>query len=441
MSKVSKHISLSKKYNFPTSFKCINYKSSILVIAVDSARWIVLKNQSQLNFFQKLLSCNIQTALDNSDISYEDAQEVIMQIEARHLEETPIKRVSVDGDTIMHLYLTNGCNMKCPHCYMTAGKKESDELTTSEIKAIIENFSKVNSGVLTLSGGEVTLRDDFEDICLYAFNKGVSVDILTNGVLWTDELINTIGRKAHRIQISIDGYNEEENSKIRGRGNFKIALQIVHKLIEVGSNVEIAITPVFDENISKKIHNYVDFAKKLEKQYGKNIKVTFNGDLMDGRDLKLTDEHRKMYADAIQQIMVLRYGKDALDSSFIGSLRENVIRDNCAYGNLTIASNGDVYLCAFIPSLNPIGNIRKMSFDSLMELSNKAKVKSIVDNLEPCNNCELKYICGGECRIHHFPELKKDITKATNQCARRCSKEHKEMFYDLMLRLNHYFFK
>ena len=282
----------------------------------------MLKNQSQLNFFQKLLSCNIQTALDNSDISYEDAQEVIMQIEARHLEETPIKRVSVDGDTIMHLYLTNGCNMKCPHCYMTAGKKESDELTTSEIKAIIENFSKVNSGVLTLSGGEVTLRDDFEDICLYAFNKGVSVDILTNGVLWTDELINTIGRKAHRIQISIDGYSEEENSKIRGRGNFKIALQIVHKLIEVGSNVEIAITPVFDENISKKIHNYVDFAKKLEKQYGKNIKVTFNGDLMDGRDLKLTDEHRKMYADAIQQIMVLRYGKDALDASFIGSLSQ-----------------------------------------------------------------------------------------------------------------------
>ena len=33
----------------------------------------------------------------------------------------------------LHLYLTNACNLRCPHCYMNAGKTGDNELTYEEI--------------------------------------------------------------------------------------------------------------------------------------------------------------------------------------------------------------------------------------------------------------------------------------------------------------------
>lgn len=157
---------------------------------------------------------------------------------------------------------------------------------------------------------------------------------------------------------------------------------------------------------------------------------------MDGREVKLTDQERKAYMDFIRQIGLLRYGKDIKDMAFIGTLSSNIIKGNCAFGNLTIDSIGDVYLCAFTPTLKPVGNIRFASFENLLALSNKAKAMSIVDNLSPCNQCELKYVCGGECRIHHFPEMRNEVLEMTNQCARKCTQEQKEEFYELMIRLN-----
>lgn len=437
---IKKHIDLNKKYKFRSNIKIVEFQNRILIIAVDSAKWIVLDNKRQLEFFNLLLNCSISDAIKLTNSNQDDIKTVITQIEARHLEEMPNKRVSKDGITMMHLYLTNACNLRCPHCYMSAGKKNDNELSLLEVKNIIDNFHSISNGIITLSGGEVTMRQDFEEICAYAYNKGVLIDVLTNGVLWTDDMINRISPYVHRIQISIDGYNEEENAKIRGASSFNKSIHTMEQFLKNNVSVEIAITPAFSDNLFSKVQNYVDFARLLEEKYPRNLKITFNGELMDGRDVKLTDVQRNLYADFIRRIGELRYGRSTKDLAFIGTLRSNIIKDNCAYGNLTIASNGDVYLCAFIPTLKPIGNIRTTSFNDLIALSNKAKDLSNVDRLIPCNECELKYICGGECRIHHFPEMKNKMMEMTNQCARKCTQKQKEEFYELMIRLNSYFY-
>ena len=220
-------------------------------------------------------------------------------------------------------------------------------------------------------------------------------------------------------------------------GAFKKSLKTVDKFVNANVQTEIAVTPIFSDELHNHCDDYIDFAKSLEEKYKNHkFKIQFNGELMDGRDIKLTKEQREYYSDFIHKLLSKKYGEDAQDSAFIGTMKQNIIKDNCNYGNLTIAANGDVYFCAFIPTLKPVGNIRKTSFDSLMNLSQEAKTISTVDKLNPCSKCELKYICGGDCRINHFPYIHDLNVDKLVQCARICTPKMKEKFYELMIRTN-----
>lgn len=54
----------------------------------------------------------------------------------------------------------------------------------------------------------------------------------------------------------------------------------------------------------------------------------------------------------------------------------------------------------------------------------------------PCKECELKYICGGDCRVKYFDGFKECNLKMMENANRKCSIGNKEYFYDMMIRLN-----
>lgn len=184
-----------------------------MAICSENGRWIVLDNNSQTFFLHLLETTDLGEALKRFQGKYEDARKVVTQIVARQLDSMPSKRASTDGAIVMHLYLTNQCNMRCPHCYMLAGCKMENELKTEEIKEIMSNFKNYGGSLVTLSGGEVSLRDDLIEICQYAYSINLPLEILTNGLKWTDDMIRTIAPTLYRIQVSIDGYDESENKK------------------------------------------------------------------------------------------------------------------------------------------------------------------------------------------------------------------------------------
>ena len=76
------------------------------------------------------------------------------------------------------------CNNRCVFC--SIGDKR-EFLDFEDYKKVID-IGKNHSGVLTLSGGEVTLRCDFIDILKYAKENGYSViNLQTNGRAFKDE--------------------------------------------------------------------------------------------------------------------------------------------------------------------------------------------------------------------------------------------------------------
>ena len=62
---------------------------------------------------------------------------------------------------------------------------------------------------------------------------------------------------------------------------------------------------------------------------------------------------------------------------------------------------------------------------------------SQVYNIDPCNKCDLRYVCGGGCRIANIPEVTRcDLNKENKMFHRVCTIEEKEQIYRMMIEAN-----
>lgn len=124
-----------------------------------------------------------------------------------------------------HVYfsLTNRCNLRCKMCDISKNSDNvEDELTTKEVKNIIQQIKEMGIKHLIFSGGEPFLRKDLLEILEFAVKNDIEmVDIITNGILLNDHIIQKlIEIKLNHITFSLDGLRDT-NDEIRGKEVFK----------------------------------------------------------------------------------------------------------------------------------------------------------------------------------------------------------------------------
>lgn len=428
-----------KIYNFPKNIDIIYYKCKYLIIASDYGNWIVLDNKIQVQIFNKLKNNSIEQVLLAYDNHRNDVEQVLKQLEARHFENTNTIRKS-DGKGVQ-LYLTNQCNLRCPHCYMKSGNVAEDELTNKEWLDIIDNVAANGTDRITFSGGEPTVHPHVKDYIVKAHELGMSVDLLSNGLLITEEFLHDCEFALSRVQISIDGFSEATNSIHRGSGNFNKALHTVDLLLNRGITTDIGITPPFSTSLHLHIDEYISFIRKMRAKYkDKPLNIALTGSLMDGRNLNLNSKEHKYYSDCIDEICRKSFGIHYRKIGFIQFKKLFGIDDNCPYGDLHISSKGDVYFCSHISSMKAMGNVRNLTWKQIFEKSEEARNISNIDNIIPCSECSLKYICGGNCRIENMPGFL-DCSSLPLHPYRKCTIKDKEEIYQLMIETNEYIYQ
>ena len=77
--------------------------------------------------------------------------------------------------------LTARCNMRCPHCYDSAGPGAPGELSAGERVRAARQLADASVTKAYLSGGEVLLLDELDDIAATLCKRGVAVIVCTNG--------------------------------------------------------------------------------------------------------------------------------------------------------------------------------------------------------------------------------------------------------------------
>ncbi len=118
--------------------------------------------------------------------------------------------------------LTYRCNLNCIHCYCKGLEGKEEELTTDEIKRILDEIHQAGCIWLVLTGGEPLIREDFLEIYSYAKKRGFIIILFTNGQLFNEEIIDClIKTPPYSIEITLNGITRDTYEKItRASGSF-----------------------------------------------------------------------------------------------------------------------------------------------------------------------------------------------------------------------------
>lgn len=131
--------------------------------------------------------------------------------------------------------LTYRCNQACCHCYCNLNvndRRKADELTTPEVKRILDEISDAGCLWLLLTGGEILVREDFPEIYLHALRRGMIAEVFTNGTLIDDTTARLLADYPPLgVDISIYGSTPALHDKITGvKGSFAKTMDGLERL-------------------------------------------------------------------------------------------------------------------------------------------------------------------------------------------------------------------
>jgi len=406
----------------------------LLVISQNSANWIVLFNKEQEKIFRLLYEKYTLGEILELSNSEEDFNFVIGQIVDRNFNANQKIKFNIPQKEGLYIYLTNDCNLSCTHCYMYSGKPKINELPKEEWFKIIKNAKENGIKSITFTGGEVLKYKDWFEVIKFTKENDIAVTILTNGVLWDEEKVEKSKQYIDEVQVSIDGTNENINAVIRGEGNFDKALNAVKLFVKAGVKTVIATTPTF-ENIKDIEKTYIDFAKKLLNELqSKYLYFRISQKLITGRQIQALNENKKKEYFTITQKLANILYPDFSIKNFINNMTAGSGFKNCGYGGISISSDGKFFLCNRIEELEPFAT-NKDDFKSIIKKANYYYELSSVDNVMPCMDCEIKYICGGGCRIdeYYFAGKQSKIIKNQPLIKINCTEDYKNSIYEKMV--------
>lgn len=117
------------------------------------------------------------------------------------------------------LETTFRCNLKCVHCYVNKAvgdaEEKARELTTERMLKLVDEVADAGCLELLLTGGEVLVRPDFEEVYLHAQARGLLVIVFTNGTLVTERIADFLAaHKPLRVEVSLYGMTPETYERV-----------------------------------------------------------------------------------------------------------------------------------------------------------------------------------------------------------------------------------
>ena len=146
----------------------------------------------------------------------------------------------------IYFYLTEGCNLKCRHCWIAPKYQSPDKpfpsLDPDLFRSIIEQAKPLGLSGVKLTGGEPLLHPQIRDLLEVVRSEELRLTVETNGILCTSELAEKMKATCENpfVSVSIDGADAETYEWVRGvEGSFEAALQGVRNLVNAGFRPQI----------------------------------------------------------------------------------------------------------------------------------------------------------------------------------------------------------
>lgn len=394
-----------------------------LVFVTERPQWLVLDRQSFAVFAlladghtpEAVMACCGNTA--------EVAEMITGLVEAIFSENRGEDDRSPDsleldlGTAAAVICITKRCNMSCPHCYISAGGKESEELSTNEHRKIAVSVGhylrekNLQSQTINLTGGEPFVRKDVLEIIQFYRDEGLRVVVSSNGISISKKHIDSLTQNGTELCISLDGATPETHDMIRGKGAFRKATDTIRMLSAAG--IKVGVNTVMHQGNLHELSSILDLTHELGAISINPIGIMKIGRAVDS-GLKTTSDVTvfRTLAKAIEEkperLKLLSH--TSLFSSLGAAVLYSMKCESCGIGDnpyVFISETGDVFPCPNArQKIFKLGNVLTHSLAECVQTVNpwQNKLRGInvsVINTR-CAKCDVRYFCGGDCRGETF---------------------------------------
>ena len=280
--------------------------------------------------------------------------------------------------------LTYRCNERCVHCYLD--HDDHGEMTTDEIKGLLDQMAEAGVFFVTFSGGEIMMRRDFFEIVEYARALTFSVKLKTNAVLIREKEARRLRELGvEGVQISVYSHRPEVHDAItKMPGSFHKSIEAARLLRAEGLRVTFANVLMTE--------NSTDYqgVRALAEEIG--VKSTLDPTvtpMMDGNRsvLKLNVEGSQLQELFRDPLLVKNVEEFCAPPR--SATEDDLNSPSCSAGHTGcyVSPYGDVYPCVQFPL--PCGNVRKQKFADIWRDSPQMnEVRGIrLRDMPSCSQC------------------------------------------------------
>lgn len=310
--------------------------------------------------------------------------------------------------------ITLACCFSCKYCGSKGGKARVGELTTEECLDVAEQLAELGCRRVSLIGGEVFMRPDWKEIVSSLTKKRIQVAIITNGYLFSEELISQLKEiEIESIAVSLDG-TEEIHDRYRQKGSFVRADQAIQVLTENEIPVSV-ISTLHSQNVPylEEFYQYLKTKKIGAWQLQAcspmgNVKHSGMDHQFDFEEVVHFVEKHVFEAPFVMGIAD-NIGYYSNGEGYLrGNLSGLAVFQGCRAGltSIGIDSIGNVRGCESMYDECFIeGNLRQKSLREIWESPeafsyNRKYEQNMLTGA--CKNCEFGDLCAGGCRSYNY---------------------------------------
>src|SRR5213596_1056408 len=292
----------------------------------------------------------------------------------------------------VHIDLTMRCNERCIHCYRVVERRP--ELTTGELKALLDDVARAGTLYLTFSGGEVFLRKDLFELIEHARRLRFDVRLKSNALLITPEKAARLRALAVR-QVDISIYSADpavHDWVTKVPGSLERSLEGAALLRDAGVTVKLNC-PLMKQNVGQ-YKEIRALAERLGVLWGFDPMITAKND-GDTSPFKLRITRKELRQVLQDPALNPHHGKSAPIESGPGYVRPDLDEIPCgaSHNACYISAYGDVMPCVAMPVA--CGNVRDEPFEEIWHRSPEMlRVRSIrIRDLHTCSSCAASPFC------------------------------------------------
>jgi radical SAM protein with 4Fe4S-binding SPASM domain len=323
----------------------------------------------------------------------------------------------VEPPYLVALNLTRRCNLRCEHCYLDAGTRADggqDELTTDEVKAVVDQIAGLSAGcMVVMTGGEPLLRPDIDELVGHAADQGLMVVLGTNGLGLTRKRIERLQAAGLAgAGISLDSLEPGFHDGFRGcSGAWEKTMAALDACRSTGLVFQVHYS-VTDEN-AHEFEDMVEFAKSAG---ALALNVFFL--VCTGRGEKVTNISARTYEDVLRRVTKAAHDEPGLmirakcaphfkrmalelDPDWPITLAQGYEAGGCLAGSryCRITPEGGVTACPYME--DEVGSVRTTGFAEIWRTSEQFQALRNPVLEGRCGACEYTRMCGG-CRARPF---------------------------------------